>query len=69
MLENPLNRNRAITLTPDQFRYGWANAVGEEEAGELHSTYHVAAPARPIFEAATANLNPFTKLKPDNNKS
>ena len=65
VLENPLNRNRAITLTLDQFKYGWANALSDEEARELHSTYHVPAPAKPIFEAATANLNPFTKLKVD----
>ena len=42
VLINPLNRGRAITLTFDQFKYGWANALDEEEAKELYDTYHVA---------------------------
>ena len=29
VLGNPLNRGRAVTLTLDQFRYGWANALSE----------------------------------------
>jgi pimeloyl-ACP methyl ester carboxylesterase len=65
VLSNPLNRGRAVTLTLDQFKYGWANALGDEEAVQLHETYHVPAPAAPIFQAATANLNPFTELKVD----
>ena len=44
ILRNPLNRGRAITLTFDQFKYGWANALDEEEARRLYDTYHVAAP-------------------------
>jgi pimeloyl-ACP methyl ester carboxylesterase len=65
VLRNPANRGRAITLTPDQFRYSWANAVSEDEARELHQRFHVAAPAKPIFQAAVANLNPATELKVD----
>jgi len=34
-LVNPLTRGHAITLTLDQFKYGWANALGEKEAKEL----------------------------------
>src|SRR5215211_5067296 len=30
VLKNPLNRGRAITLTFDQFKYGWANALDEK---------------------------------------
>jgi non-heme chloroperoxidase len=41
VLGNPLNRGRAIALTLDQFKYGWANAVSDEEAKQLHETYHV----------------------------
>ena len=33
---NPRNRNRAVPLTYDQFRYGFANAVSEDEAKELY---------------------------------
>jgi non-heme chloroperoxidase len=65
VLANPINRGRAITLTLDQFRYGWANAVSEQEAKQLHETFHVAAPGAPLFQAATANLNPWTEAKVD----
>ena len=65
VLGNPLNRSRAISLTYDQFRYGWANALSEEEAHRLHEEFHVAAPGTPLFQAATANLNPGTEAKTD----
>jgi pimeloyl-ACP methyl ester carboxylesterase len=65
VLANPANRGRAITLTFEQFRYGWANAVSDEEARRLYETFHVAAPGAPLFQAATANLNPGTEAKVD----
>ncbi|MCX4759527.1 alpha/beta hydrolase [Streptomyces sp. NBC_01275] len=65
VLSNPANRNRAVPLTYDQFRYSFANAVGEEEAKELYETFAVAAPGAPLFQAATANLNPWTEAKVD----
>jgi pimeloyl-ACP methyl ester carboxylesterase len=66
-LSNPANRKRAVTLTFEQFRYGWANAVSESEARQLYDEYHVAAPGAPLFQAAVANFNPFTEAKvPDN---
>jgi pimeloyl-ACP methyl ester carboxylesterase len=65
VLSNPLNRGRAVSLTYEQFRYGWANALDESEARELHGTYSVPAPGAPLFQAATANLNPFTEAKVD----
>jgi len=65
VLGNPANRGRAVTLTLDQFRYGWANALSEEEAKQLYETFHVAAPGAPLFQAATANLNPSTEAKVD----
>jgi non-heme chloroperoxidase len=64
-LRNPANRGRAVSLTLDQFRYGWANSVSEEEARRLHETSHVAGPGAPLFQAATANLNPWTEVKVD----
>jgi non-heme chloroperoxidase len=63
VLANPANRKRAVTLTFEQFRYGWANAVPETEAHQLYEEFHVAAPGAPLFQAATANLNPFTEAK------
>ncbi len=65
VLGNPANRNRAVPLTYEQFRYGFANAVGEEEARELYETYAVPASGAPIFQAAAANLNPWTEAKVD----
>jgi non-heme chloroperoxidase len=65
VLTNPANRHRAIPLTYDQFRYAFANAVSEEEAHELYETYAVPAPGAPLFQAAAANLNPWTEVKVD----
>ncbi|MDP9243645.1 MAG: alpha/beta hydrolase [Chloroflexota bacterium] len=65
VLTNPLNHNRAVPLTYEQFRYAFANAVTEDEAKELYSTFAVAAPGEPLFQAATANLNPWTEAKVD----
>jgi non-heme chloroperoxidase len=63
VLGNPANRHRAVPLTYDQFRYAFANAVSEEEAKELYETYAVPAPGAPLFQAATANVNPWTEAK------
>ncbi|HEX6667489.1 MAG TPA: alpha/beta hydrolase [Solirubrobacterales bacterium] len=65
VLANPLNRGRAVTLTLDQFKYGWANALSDEEAKELYDTYHVAAPGVALMQMANANLNPATEAKLD----
>jgi pimeloyl-ACP methyl ester carboxylesterase len=66
VLKNPLNRGRAIALTFDQFKYGWANAFGDdEEARQLYETYHVAAPGSALMQMANANLNPFSEAKLD----
>ncbi|HEX6761454.1 MAG TPA: alpha/beta hydrolase [Gaiellaceae bacterium] len=65
VLLNPLNRNRAVPLTLGQFRYAFANAVDEEEAKQLYETYAVPGPGLPIFEAASANFNPWSGLKVD----
>ena len=65
VLGNPANRSKAVALTYEQFRYGWANALGADEAKTLHDTFHVAAPGKPLFQAAMANLNPATEVKVD----
>jgi pimeloyl-ACP methyl ester carboxylesterase len=65
VLQNPLNRGRAITLSFEQFKYGWANALDEDEATELYETFHVAAPGVALMQMANANLNPFTEAKLD----
>jgi non-heme chloroperoxidase len=65
VLHNPLNWNRAVPLTYDQFRYGFANAVSEDEAKELYESFSVPTSGAPLFQAATANLNPWTEAKVD----
>lgn len=63
VLGNPFNLNRAVSLTEQQFRYGFTNAVSEQEARELYTTYAMPAPGRPLFQAATATFNPRSETK------
>ncbi len=65
VLGNPLNYTRAVPLTFEQFRYAFANAVDEDEAKALYETYSVPGPGAPIFQAAAANLNPWTEARVD----
>lgn len=62
-LIDPRTRGRAITLTFDQFKYGWANALDEEEAKELYERYHVAGSGISLVQMGNANLNPWTEAK------
>jgi pimeloyl-ACP methyl ester carboxylesterase len=64
-LVNPLTRGRAITLTFDQFNYGWTNALDEDEAKRLYDTYHVAGSGIALAQMGNANLNPWTESKVD----
>jgi pimeloyl-ACP methyl ester carboxylesterase len=65
VLGNPANRARGVPLTFDQFRFGFANAVDEAEAHELYDQFCVPAAGKPLFQSATANLNPWTEAKVD----
>ena len=65
VIGNPANYRRAVTLTYEQFRYSFANAVSENEARRLYEAYPVAGSGMPLFQAATANINPFTEAKVD----
>ena len=65
VLGNPANYGRAVSLTFEQFSFGWANAVPEEEARDLYETYHVAGSGKPLFQAAFANINPWTQDQVD----
>jgi non-heme chloroperoxidase len=58
VLRNPLNRGRAVALALDQFKYGWANVLDDEEAQQLYETYHEATPGVALMQMANANLNP-----------
>src|SRR5262245_34423861 len=65
VLGNPANRHRAVPLTYEQFRFAFANAVEETEARQLYEEYAVPAAGAPLFQAATANLNPWTEAAVD----
>ena len=65
VIANPANYRRAIMLTYEQFRYSFANAVSENEARRLYEAYPVPGSGIPLFQAATANINPFTQIKVD----
>jgi pimeloyl-ACP methyl ester carboxylesterase len=64
-LKNPANRKRGVGLTPEQFRYGFGNAVSESESRRLYDAYSVPGPGQSLFQAATANFNPGTEAKVD----
>ncbi|MEO8111763.1 MAG: alpha/beta hydrolase [Ginsengibacter sp.] len=63
VLGNPFNLTKAVSLTFSQFRYGFANAVPEDEAKELYTKWMMPAPGRPLFQAATATFNPWAETK------
>ena len=62
-LLNPRYRGRAITLTFDQFQYGWTNALDDDEAKRLYDAYHVAGSGIALAQMGNANLNPWTESK------
>jgi non-heme chloroperoxidase len=64
-LLDPRTRRRALTLTLDQFTYGWANALDEKETKELYDTYHVACSGLALVQMGNANVNPRTEAKVD----
>lgn len=57
VFRNPANKHRAVSLTPEQFRYGFGNAITEEESDQLHESWSIPAPGKPLFEAAAANFS------------
>ena len=59
VLRNQTNHGKAIALTPDQLKFGWANNSDDDEARELYETFHVPASGAPLLQAAVANLNPL----------
>jgi non-heme chloroperoxidase len=60
VLTHPGNIRKGVSLTLPQFTFGWANNLSAEEAKHLYETFHVPAAGAPLFEAATANVNPFS---------
>src|SRR5207248_4243353 len=65
VFKNPANRHRAVSLTAEQFRYGFGNAIPEQESQELYERWAIPAPGKPLFEAAAANFDPHSPAKVD----
>jgi alpha-beta hydrolase superfamily lysophospholipase len=63
VLSKPSNRNRTVSLTPKQWHYAFTNTMNEKDSKAAYARYHVPAPGRPLFQAATANLNPGAATK------
>jgi pimeloyl-ACP methyl ester carboxylesterase len=55
-LGNPANLHKAVSLTQKEFRFGFGNAVSEQESNALFETLTIPSPARPLFQAAAANF-------------
>jgi non-heme chloroperoxidase len=62
-LRSPGNRNKAVSLTRQQFRYGFGNAISESESNELYDKWNIPSPGKPLFEAASANFAPRSPAK------
>jgi pimeloyl-ACP methyl ester carboxylesterase len=65
VFKNPGNKHKAVSLTPQQFRYAFGNAITEAESDELFERWTIPAPGKPLFEAAAANFNPHSPAKVD----
>ena len=62
-LGNPANRHKAVALTSKEFRYGFGNALSEEESDALFERWTIPSPAKPLFEAAAANFSLHSPAK------
>jgi pimeloyl-ACP methyl ester carboxylesterase len=69
VFKNPANAHRAVSLTAEQFRYSFGNAVPAEESDALYERWAIPAPGKPLFEAASANFAPHSPAKVDTGNS
>ena len=70
VLRKPAHRNEAVSLTADQFRYGFGNALPAQECAELFDRWTIPSPGKPLFEDALASFTPGSPAKADTrNKS
>jgi pimeloyl-ACP methyl ester carboxylesterase len=64
-VRNPANKKRAVSLTREQFRYGFGNAISSAESDELYERWTIPSPGKPLFEAAFANFSANSPAKVD----
>jgi pimeloyl-ACP methyl ester carboxylesterase len=65
VFKNFANEKRAVSLTADQFRYSFGNAVSREESDALYESWNIPSPGKPLFEAASANFSIHSPAKVD----
>jgi pimeloyl-ACP methyl ester carboxylesterase len=65
VFKNPANKHHAVSLTKEQFRYSFGNAVTQEESDRLFDAWTIPAPGKPLFEAAAANFSLHSPAKVD----
>jgi pimeloyl-ACP methyl ester carboxylesterase len=63
VFKNPANKHKAVSLTAEQFRFSFGNAVSEEESDALYERWAVPSPGKPLFEAAVANFSLHSPAK------
>lgn len=61
VLSRPGNKAKAVSLTKNQFRYGFGNTLSAQESDELFEAWAIPGPGKPLFEASAAN---FSKASP-----
>ncbi|MFC1405628.1 MULTISPECIES: alpha/beta hydrolase [Streptacidiphilus] len=69
VFKNPANKHRAVSLTAEQFRFAFGNAISQEESDALFEQWTIPAPGKPLFEAAAANFNPHSPAKVETENS
>jgi pimeloyl-ACP methyl ester carboxylesterase len=65
VFKNPANLHRSVSLTAEQFRYAFGNAIPQEESDQLFQQWAIPAPGKPLFEAAAANFDPHSPAAVD----
>ena len=63
VFKNPANKHKAVSLTAEQFRFSFGNAVSPEESDALFERWTIPAPGKPLFEAAAANFSLHSPAK------
>ena len=63
VFKNPANKHKAVSLTAEQFRFSFGNAITEEESNQLYEKWAVPSPGRPLFEAAAASSRAIRRTR------
>jgi pimeloyl-ACP methyl ester carboxylesterase len=69
VFKNPANIHHAVSLTAEQFRFSFGNAVSPAESDALYARWAIPAPGKPLFEAAAANFSLHSPAKVDTKNS